>query len=48
MRMTVVSMIETQQLKPFGLDRGFTDLFSRYRLIGIDIHHIGIGVIGNG
>ena len=29
---------------------GFTDLFNRYRyrLIGIDTHHIGIGKIGIG
>ena len=27
---------------------GFTDLFSRYRLIGIDIHHICISIIGIG
>ena len=29
---------------------GFTDLFNRYRyrLIGIDTHHIGIGMIGIG
>ena len=36
-----------------GRDRpiiGFTDLFNRYRyrLIGIDTHHIGIGKIGIG
>ena len=24
---------------------GFTNLFSRYRLIGIDTHHIGIGIL---
>ena len=27
---------------------GFTDLVNRYRLIGIDTHHIGIGIIGIG
>ena len=27
---------------------GFNDLFNRYRLIGIDTHHISIGIIGIG
>ena len=28
-------------------NQGFTDIFSRYQLIGIVIHHIGIVIIGD-
>ena len=36
---------------PLGRDRpiiGYTDYLNRYRLIGIGIPHIGIGIIGSG
>ena len=43
------SLVVAQVHEPTTMARpinGFADLFSRYRLIGTDTHHIHIGIIG--